>query len=61
MLSNPPAKRENAQVSTCTPQAKPLIETVFDELQNLCQVARTRHRSHTNFSVDPTVASSRID
>jgi len=26
-----------------------LIETVFDELKNLCQVEHTRHRSHTNF------------
>jgi transposase len=29
-----------------------LIETVFDELKNLCQVAHTRHRSHGNFLVN---------
>jgi transposase len=29
-----------------------LIETVFDELKNLCQVEHTRHRSHANFIVN---------
>jgi transposase len=29
-----------------------LIETVFDELKNLCQVEHTRHRSHNNFMVN---------
>lgn len=29
-----------------------LIETVFDELKNLCQIERTRHRSHFNFAVN---------
>ena len=29
-----------------------LIETVFDELKNLCQIEHTRHRSHTNFIVN---------
>ena len=29
-----------------------LIETVFDELKNLCQVEHTRHRSHGNFMVN---------
>jgi hypothetical protein len=29
-----------------------LIETVFDELKNLCQVEHTRHRSHGNFTVN---------
>jgi transposase len=29
-----------------------LIETVFDELKNLCQVEHTRHRSHANFLVN---------
>jgi transposase len=29
-----------------------LIETVFDELKNLCQVEPTRHRSHANFIVN---------
>jgi len=28
-----------------------LIETVFDELKNLCQIEHTRHRSHANFIV----------
>jgi transposase len=31
---------------------KALIQTVFDELKNLCQVEHTRHRSHTNFIVN---------
>jgi transposase len=29
-----------------------LIETVFDELKNLCQVEHTRHRSVANFLVN---------
>src|SRR5512144_2559434 len=29
-----------------------LIETVFDELKNLCQIEHTRHRSVFNFSVN---------
>lgn len=29
-----------------------LIETVFDELKNLCQIEHTRHRSVTNFLVN---------
>ncbi len=29
-----------------------LIETVFDELKNLCQIAHTRHRSPANFVVN---------
>ncbi len=29
-----------------------LVETVFDELKNLCQVEHTRHRSHGNFMVN---------
>jgi transposase len=29
-----------------------LIETVFDELKNLCQIEHTRHRSVNNFSVN---------
>jgi transposase len=29
-----------------------LIETVFDELKNLCQIEHTRHRSHVNFVVN---------
>jgi hypothetical protein len=29
-----------------------LIETVFDELKNLCQIEHTRHRSHFNFAVN---------
>ena len=29
-----------------------LIETVFDELKNLCQVEHTRHRSVSNFVVN---------
>lgn len=29
-----------------------LVETVFDELKNLCQVEHTRHRSHSNFMVN---------
>jgi len=29
-----------------------LIETVFDELKNLCQIEHTRHRSHFNFVVN---------
>lgn len=29
-----------------------LIETVFDELKNLCQIEHTRHRSITNFLVN---------
>jgi hypothetical protein len=29
-----------------------LIEAVFDELKNLCQIEHTRHRSHANFIVN---------
>ena len=29
-----------------------LIETVFDQLKNLCQVEHTRHRSDFNFAVN---------
>jgi hypothetical protein len=29
-----------------------LIETVFDELKNLCQIEHTRHRSCHNFIVN---------
>lgn len=29
-----------------------LVETVFDELKNLCQIAHTRHRSPMNFAVN---------
>jgi hypothetical protein len=29
-----------------------LIETVFDEVKNLCQIEHTRHRSHANFIVN---------
>ena len=29
-----------------------LIETVFDELKNLCQIEHTRHRSHFNFVIN---------
>lgn len=29
-----------------------LIETVFDQLKNLCQVEHTRHRSDSNFAVN---------
>ncbi len=29
-----------------------LIETVIDELKNLCQIERTRHRSPVNFTVN---------
>ncbi len=29
-----------------------VIETVFDELKNLCQIAHTRHRSPANFVVN---------
>lgn len=29
-----------------------LVETVFDELKNLCQIEHTRHRSVTNFAVN---------
>ena len=29
-----------------------LIETVFDELKNPCQIEHTRHRSHANFIVN---------
>ena len=29
-----------------------LIETVFDELKNLCQIEHTRHRSANNFAVN---------
>jgi transposase len=29
-----------------------LVETVFDELKNLCQIEHTRHRSLMNFSVN---------
>ncbi|RXK33130.1 hypothetical protein BBD39_08780 [Arsenophonus endosymbiont of Bemisia tabaci Asia II 3] len=28
-----------------------VIETVFDELKNLCQIEQTRHRSPANFVV----------
>jgi len=31
---------------------RPLIETVFDELKNLCQIEHTRHRSTANFVVN---------
>ena len=29
-----------------------LVETVFDELKNLCQIKHTRHRSLSNFAVN---------
>ena len=29
-----------------------LLETVFDELKNLCQIEHTRHRSPMNFAVN---------
>ncbi len=29
-----------------------LVETVFDELKNLCQIEHTRHRSLMNFAVN---------
>ena len=29
-----------------------LVETVFDELKNLCQIEHTRHRSLSNFAVN---------
>ena len=29
-----------------------LIETVFDQLKNICQIEHTRHRSVTNFLVN---------
>jgi hypothetical protein len=29
-----------------------LVETVFDELKNLCQVEHTRHRSYGGFLVN---------
>ncbi|HGJ5884361.1 transposase, partial [Arsenophonus sp.] len=29
-----------------------VIETVFDELKNLCQIEHTRHRSPANFVVN---------
>jgi hypothetical protein len=29
-----------------------LVETVFDELKNLCQIQHTRHRLHANFIVN---------
>ena len=29
-----------------------LIETVFDQLKNICQVEHTRHRSDSNFAVN---------
>lgn len=29
-----------------------LVETVFDELKNLCQIEHTRHRSVANFAVN---------
>jgi Transposase DDE domain len=28
------------------------VETVFDELKNLCQIEHTRHRSLSNFAVN---------
>ena len=28
------------------------METVFDELKNLCQIEHTRHRSLSNFAVN---------
>ena len=31
-----------------------LVETVFDELKNLCQIAYTRHRSVQNFATNLT-------
>jgi transposase len=33
-------------------QGRSLIETVFDELKNLCQIEHTRHRSPLNFVVN---------
>ena len=33
-------------------QRRALIETVFDELKNLCQIEHTRHRSVSNFLVN---------
>jgi predicted amino acid racemase len=29
-----------------------VVETVFDELKNLCQIEHTRHRSLSNFAVN---------
>ena len=29
-----------------------VVETVFDELKNLCQIKHTRHRSLSNFAVN---------
>jgi hypothetical protein len=33
-------------------QRRSLIETVFDQLKNLCQIEHTRHRSVSNFVVN---------
>ena len=38
-----------------------LIETVFDELKNLCQIEHTRHRSVFNFVVNLKLAHNSGD
>jgi transposase len=50
--------RRNMRPRTHTPfdaallKKRSLVETVIDELKNLCQIEHTRHRSPTNFAVN---------
>ena len=50
--------RKNMKPAQHTPfdqallKRRSLIETVFDELKNLCQIEHTRHRSHANLIVN---------
>ncbi len=37
---------------TLTRRKRALVETVFDELKNLCQIEHTGHRSLSNFAVN---------
>ncbi|MCX7257976.1 MAG: transposase [Polaromonas sp.] len=43
---------EHSDVDRALLRKRSLVETVFDELKNLCQIEHTRHRSLMNFAVN---------
>jgi len=48
----PPSQPQRSNADRALLKQRVLIETVFDELKNLCQVEHTCHRSHANFIVN---------
>nr|WP_235950052.1 IS982 family transposase [Candidatus Regiella insecticola] len=43
---------EHAEFDNALLRKRSLVETVFDQLKNLCQIEHTRHRSPLNFIVN---------